>query len=186
MVELEKYLSENTAIYGNDFQKKESRWFNGKNYYPSYKYKIATEQLRVVYDYLSNDLSTSSALVPSKSDFHVVKISCKVDVKNVSNFKIIGKTFLWRLINRKKFQVKTKNTQFEKLLQNNKIINQLFTTYFDPEFSPIIRGERKHDYFVVSFRFTLIRFNSEIFDLVSEFLKEFEQKINEENPSMSS
>ncbi len=66
----------------------------------------------------------------------------------------------------------------EKYLQKNELLNQLYTTYFDPEFSPIIRGENKTENYVVSFRFNLIRFNPEIFDLISEFLYAFEKELD--------
>lgn len=183
MNEIEKYLSENTAIYTNTFQQKESRWFNGRSYYPSYKYKVSTERFRLVYDYLSNEFSYSSALIPSKTDFHIVRIRYELPLEFAANFKITSQSFLWKWFNKKKFKVKTTDETLEKYLQKNELLNQLYTTYFDPEFSPIIRGENKTENYVVSFRFSLIRFNPEIFELISKFLYSFEQEFSAENLS---
>lgn len=188
MNEIEKYFSENTSpVYKNEFQKKEASWFNGRTHFPSYRYRIATDKLQMVYDYLSNDLSQSNALFPFKSDFHLVKIRYKFQSDLKSDFEMERRSFIGRLFNKKKYQVKTSDTEMEKKLINDALINEIFTTYFDPEFSPKIRGVNKEDKYVITIRFSLIRFNSQLFNLISELLIAFEKRyVNSENQSGTS
>ncbi len=177
MNEIEYYFSENASvIYGREFQKKESSWFNGRSYYPSYKYRIATEKLQMVYDYLSNELLDSNTLLPSKSDYHIIKIRYKFSSDLNAGFEMMAKWFLWKLFHKKKYHVRSSNKELADYLSGNDSIRKLYAAYFDPEFSPKVKGISKEGRYVITFRFSLIRFNPEIFNLISDFLLHFESK----------
>ncbi len=178
---MERFFENLTDCPSAEFQKVESKWYNGHGYFPLLNYNLNYQYLsgkvEIHYEFRQSEFSKSSAIDGgSFGDRHLYEIKCEIITSNkCPNFSVKEIGVLEKLLSANsqiQYKIKCENKELKRILEENINLKQIYNMVDNSsEFSPQIEAKSKEGYYVLEVMYNTKLKNEESIQLFNDFCK---------------